>query len=170
MSPRIPFSLLMLIPFATALAAGSAPRKYTPEIHGQLRNFGKDPVTNVCLRQSGSEIRNCGYAGRDGRFFIPASGPLHSAQAKSDGDADGELPTYWLETGNVLKPQKLWPIAPAADRYAAIDLDCDLARADPAADRSAYRACESRSSKPLVMNIPRDPTPYMMPRHEAPSK
>ena len=151
MSPRIPFSLLMLIPFATALAAGSAPRKYTPEIHGQLRNFGKDPVTNVCLRQSGSEIRNCGYAGRDGRFFIPASGPLHSVQAKSDGDADGDLPTYWLETGNVLKPQKLWPIAPAADR-------------------SAYRACESRSSKPLVMNIPRDPTPYMMPRHEAPSK
>jgi hypothetical protein len=170
MSARVLLSMLMLIPLATAVAAESTPKTYTPEIHGQLRNFGKDPVTNVCLRQSGSEIRNCGYAGRDGRFFIPSSGPLRSAQAKSDGDTDGKLPTYWLETGNVLKPQKLWPIEPAADRYAAIDLDCDLARADEAGDRSGYRACDSRPSKPLVMNIPRDPTPYMMPRHEAPSK
>jgi hypothetical protein len=169
MSARILFALLMLVPLATAVAA-EPPKKYTPEIHGQLRNFGTDPVTNVCLRQSGSEIRNCGYAGRDGRFFIPSSGPLHSAQAKSDGDADGKLPTYWLETGNVLRPQKLWPIEPAADRYAAIDLECDLARADPAGDASGYRACDSRPSKPLVMNVPRDPTPYMLPRHEAPSK
>jgi hypothetical protein len=169
MSARFCLLLLASISFAAA-AAESAPKKYTPEIHGQLRNFGTDPVTNVCLRQSGSEIRNCGYAGRDGRFFIPSSGPLHSAQAKSDGDTNGELPTYWLETGNVLNARKLWPIEPNADRYAAIDLDCDLARADSAEDRPDYRACDSRPSKPLVMNIPRDPTPYMMPRHEAPSK
>ncbi|HVT33795.1 MAG TPA: hypothetical protein VHE32_14185 [Rhodanobacteraceae bacterium] len=168
MSARVLLSLLASTWLATAVA-DPAPKKYTPEIHGQLRNGGASAPANVCLRQSGSEIRSCGYTGSDGRFFIPSSGPMHSARAKSDGETDGAQPMYWLETGNVLKPQKLWPIEPA-DRYAAIDLDCDLARADSAAERSDYRACQSKPSKPLVMNIPRDPTPYMMPRHEAPSK
>ena len=43
------------------------PTTYTPEIHGQLTS-GKQPVTsNVCLRQSDSEIRSCGYADCAGR-------------------------------------------------------------------------------------------------------
>ena len=84
---------LVLLAFAGVAASASEPqaKKYTPEIHGMLTD-GKQPIaSNVCLRQSGSEIRNCGYAGRDGRFFIPSSGPLHSAQAKDQRGEESDL-------------------------------------------------------------------------------
>jgi hypothetical protein len=85
MKSSIVFSLLLL---ASAGASGAQPNtaKYTPEIRGQLMN-GKQPATlNVCLRQSGSEIRMCGYPDFAGRFLIPSSGPMHSVPAKEGAD------------------------------------------------------------------------------------
>ena len=57
-------------------AAANAPKKYTPEIRGQLLDGSKPVTSNVCLRQSGSEIRMCGYTDASGNFYIPA----HSAR------------------------------------------------------------------------------------------
>ena len=161
-------TMLALLAFCTLpAAAADSPSKpktktYTPEIHGVLTS-GKQPIAaNVCMRQSGSEIRRCGYADASGRFFIPSSGPLHSAGASSDGRTEGDTPTYWLETGNVLSPQKLWTVDATPDRYAAIELDCDLARSgrgDPTA-----RACEARATRPSVVGASRDDTPYRMAR------
>ena len=153
---------------ASAAEPAKAPRQYTPEVHGILTS-GRQPVsTNVCLRQSGTEIRTCGYADAGGRFFIPSSGPMHSANMKSDGRPEEKPQKYWLETGNVLSPQKLWPLEIVADRNAAIDLACDMAqsgRADP-----TFRACEARPSKALVIDNPRDDTPFRMARPSSPAK
>ena len=104
---------------------------------------GKQPVaSNVCLRQSGSEIRSCGYADASGRFLIPSSGPLHSAGALSDGrhgrrDADrsGSKPATCCRrrssaTGRCRR----------ADRYAAIELDCDHRTGRAAPIRRSARA------------------------------
>ena len=158
-------ALLALLAFPAAAADSAATPKaktYTPEIHGLLTS-GKQPIaSNVCLRQSGSEIRNCGYADASGRFFIPSSGPLHSAGALSDGRTDGPPQTYWLETGNVLAPQKLWVVDPTADRYAAIDLDCDLSR--PGRTDPTFRACEAKGAQRSVAGAPRDDTAYRMAR------
>ena len=60
-------------------------RRYTPEIHGMLTS-GKQPVaSNVCLRQSDSEIRSCGYADASGRFLI-GSGPVRRSPLTADTD------------------------------------------------------------------------------------
>jgi hypothetical protein len=162
---------LWLLALAYLAAAASEPvaKKYTPEIHGVLTN-GKVPAgSNVCLRQGGTEIRSCGYTDSAGYFFIPSSGPLHSAQTKSDGSFADVIPPFWLETGHVQAPQKLWPIDPVSDRFAAIELDCDLSRAGRPGD--AYRSCEMKATKPLVMSVPRDDTPYRMARNpKAPAK
>ncbi len=162
---------LSLLVFACVAAIASEPvaKKYTPEIHGVLSN-GKVPAgSNVCLRQGGSEIRSCGYTDGDGRFFIPSSGPLHSAQRKSDGSLADVIPPFWLETGRVDAAQKLWPIDPVGDRFAAIELDCDLSRSGRPGD--VYRSCDMKPAKPLVMNVPRDDTPYRMARNpKAPAK
>lgn len=162
---------LALLAFAclAASAAEPAAKKYTPEIHGMLTNCQLPAGSNVCLRQGGSEIRACGYTDGDGHFFIPSSGPLHSAQRKSDGSPADVIPPFWLETGHVDAAQKLWPIDPVSDRFAAIELDCDLSRAARAGD--AYRSCQMKPTKPLVMNVPRDDTPYRMARNPtAPAK
>ena len=164
-------ALLVLLAFAgTAVSAAETDtHKYLPEIHGMLTS-GKQPVaSNVCLRESDSEIRTCGYADASGHFFIPASGPLHPARSKSDdrhpGDdhhAGAALRTYWLETGNVLAAQKLWLIDPVTDQFSAIELDCDMARAaraDP-----AFRSCEVKTARQLVDHVPLDDTRYRMAR------
>jgi hypothetical protein len=166
MRMRVSLSLLAL---ACVAASASEPvaKKYTPEIHGVLT---KVPAgSNVCLRQGGSEIRSCGYTDSEGHYFIPSSGPLHSAQRKSDGSVADVIPTFWLETGRVDAAQKLWPIDPVSDRFAAIELDCDLSRAGRPGD--VYRPCDMKATKPLVMNVPRDDTPYRMARNpKAPAK
>lgn len=165
---RVSLLLLAFAGFAVS-AAEPVAKKYTPEIHGVLTN-GKLPVgSNVCLRQGGSEIRSCGYTDSAGHFFISSSGPLHSAQTKSDGSLADVIPPFWLETGHVESAQKLWPIDPVSDRFAAIELDCDLSRAARPGD--AYRSCQMKATKPLVMNVPRDDTPYRMARNpKAPAK
>ena len=151
-------SLLFLALACLGASAAEPPaRKYTPEIHGQLTNGNLPSGSNVCLRQSGSEIRACGYTDSAGQFFIPSSGPLHSAQAKSDGSDADVIPSYWLETGRVDAAKKLWPIDPVADRYTAIDLDCDLSRGG--AD-NAFRSCDMKVSKALFATVPRDDSPY----------
>ena len=163
---RVPLSLLV---FACLAASASEPvaKKYTPEIHGVLTKVSAG--SNVCLRQGGSEIRSCGYTDSEGHYFIASSGPLHSAQRKSDGSLADVIPPFWLETGRVEAPQKLWPIDPVSDRFTAIQLDCDLSRAVRAGD--VYRSCDMRTTKPLVMNVPRDDTPYRMARNpKAPAK
>ena len=165
---------LALFAFAAVAASAAeqpakhAERKYTPEVHGILTS-GRQPVsTNVCLRQSGTEIRTCGYADASGHFFIPSSGPMHSANMKSDGRPEEKPQTYWLETGNVLSPQKLWPLEIVADRNAAIDISCDMAQ--PGRSDPTFRACEAKPSRALVIDNPRDDTPFRMARPSSPAK
>jgi hypothetical protein len=149
-------------------AAKHAERKYTPEVHGVLTS-GRQPVsTNVCLRQGDSEIRSCGYADTSGRFFIPSSGPMRSANMKSDGRPEETPPKYWLETGNVQAPQKLWPLEIVADRNAAIDLACDMAQ--PGRSDPTFRSCEAKPARALVVDNPRDDTPFRMARPLTPAK
>ena len=149
-------------------AAKHAERKYTPEVHGVLTSGGRPVSTNVCLRQGDTEIRSCGYADASGRFFIPSSGPMHSANMKSDGRPEDTPQEYWLETGNVQSPQKLWRLEIVADRNAAIDLACDMAQ--PGRSDPTFRACEAKPAKALVMDNPRDDTPYRMARPSSPAK
>ena len=152
----------------SALAVSAAePKRYTPEIHGVLTNGKSSVASNVCLRQSDSEIRNCGYADASGRFFIP-SAPVRAAFAGPDAPKSDAPLTFWLETGNVLKPEKLWPIDAGVGRDVAIDLECDLSRAQRSGD--AYRACTAKASKPLVVRVEIDPTPYRMVRPASPGK
>jgi hypothetical protein len=158
---RISLAPLVFACFA-ATAGEPAAKQYTPEIHGALANTKQTAPLNVCLRQSGSQIRACGYTDASGHFFIPSSGPLHSAQAKSDGDSADVIPSYWLETGRVDAAKKLWPVDPVSDRFSAIELECDLSRAARA--DNVYRACESKSSKAMFATAPRDDTPYRMTR------
>jgi hypothetical protein len=158
----------LLLPFAFACIAASAgePKTYTPEIHGQLTS-GKQPVaSNVCLRQSDSEIRSCGYADASGRFLI-GSGPVRRSPLTADRDADKPL-HFWLETGNVLAPQKLWPIDVGTDRNTAIALDCDIAQ--PGRNDPTFRSCNARPTQPLVVRVQRDDTPYRMARPASPVK
>jgi hypothetical protein len=167
MIARISITLLV---FACAAASAVQPivKRYTPEIHGMLTSGGQPVSANVCLRQSGSEIRRCGYANATGHFFVPSSGPLHTAQTLSDGREADNLPTFWLETGNVQSPQKLVPVDAVTDRHAAIDLACDMsqaARSDP-----TFRACEAKAARPLVMDVHRDDAPYRMARPPSPMK
>jgi hypothetical protein len=159
---------LMVLAFASVAVGAGEPdaKKYTPEIHGLLTNSKQTGPVNVCLRQSGSEIRACGYTDIGGRFFIPSSGPLHSAQAKSDGENADVIPTYWLETGRVDAARKLWPVDPVNDRFTAIELDCDLSRAGRSGD--AFRSCDMKTSKALFATVPRDDSPYRMTRTPKP--
>ena len=98
-----------------------APKRYTPEIRGQLLDGTKPVSSNVCLRQSGSEIRMCGYTDFSGTFYIPT----HSVRPVS---GDDRTPTYWLEVGRVTEARKIAPIDASFDRHVAIALDCNLAR------------------------------------------
>ena len=149
MNSRVVLSILMLASTGAFGAQADAP-KYTPEIRGQLMN-GKQPATlNVCLRQSGSEIRMCGYPDFAGRFLIPASGPLHSVPAREGEDGRLESPTYWLEIGRVGKAQKLWPIDPVSDKSAAIEIDCDIARSAGTTGKSA--SCQLKTATPIAKN------------------
>ncbi len=163
---------LALLAFSVALASAAEPvavvKRYTPEIHGTLTS-GRQPVSvNVCLRQDGSEIRRCGYADASGHFFVPSSGPLHTAQTLSDGREADKLPTFWLETGNVQSPQKLARVEAITDRQAAIDLACDLtqaSRGDP-----TFRACATKPAKPFIVEVHRDDTRYRMTYPASPKK
>jgi len=159
---------MLLAPLAFACFAVSAgePKTYTPEIHGMLTSGRRPVASNVCLRQSDSEIRSCGYADASGRFLI-GSGPVRRAPLVDEKDAKKPL-RFWLETGNVLSPQKLWPIEISTDRNAAIELDCNMAqpdRSDP-----TFRACDAKPTRPLVVREQRDDTPYRMARPQAPTK
>jgi len=158
---------VFLLPFALACVAASAgePKTYTPEIHGMLTS-GKQPVaSNVCLRQSDSEIRSCGYADASGRFLI-GSGPVRRSPLRAD--TDKKPLTFWLETGNVLSPQKLAPVEASVDRNAAIELDCDMAQ--PGRSDPTFRSCNSKPTQPLVTRVVRDDTPYRMARPASPAK
>jgi hypothetical protein len=138
--------------FVGAGAFGAEPNapKYTPEIRGQLMN-GKQPATlNVCLRQSGSEIRMCGYPDFAGRFLIPSSGPMHSVPSKEGEDGRLASPTYWLEIGRVGAAQRLWPIEPVSDKFAAIQIDCDIARIASSTERSG--SCQVKPATPIAKN------------------
>jgi hypothetical protein len=148
-------TFVMMLACASASAAApdapaGAPRKYTPEIHGQLMS-GKLPVaSNVCLRQSGSEIRRCGYTDFSGHFNIPSSGPLHSVQPTADEKGVDAYPTYWLEIGRVTEARKLAEVEATVDKHASIDLDCDLARHGGNPDAPAF--CERRSTAPAAQS------------------
>ena len=164
---------MLLAPLALACLAASAvepktaaePKMFTPEIHGTLTS-GKQPVaSNVCLRQSDSEIRSCGYADASGRFFI-GSGPVRRSPLTAD--TDKKPLHFWLETGNVLSPQKLAPIEVGVDRNAAVDLDCDMAQ--PGRDDPTFRSCDAKPTQPRVTRIVRDDTPYRMARPASPVK
>ncbi len=165
---------MFLLPLAFACIAASAdepkkaaePKTYTPEIHGVLTS-GKQPVAaNVCLRQSDSEIRSCGYANASGHFLI-GSGPVRRAPLLDEKDANKPL-HFWLETGNVLAPQKLFAIEVGPDRNAAIELNCDMAQ--PGRTDPTFRSCNAKPTQPLVTRIVRDDTPYRMARPESPTK
>jgi len=150
MKSLVVLSILMLASTGAFGAQPDAP-KYTPEIRGQLMN-GKQPATlNVCLRQSGSEIRMCGYPDFTGRFLIPSSGPLHSVPATEGDDGRIESPTYWLEIGRVGAAQKLWPIDPVSDKAAAIEIDCDIARV-AASKHGEAGSCQLRTATPVAKN------------------
>ena len=153
--------------FALACAAASAgePKTYTPEIHGMLRS-GKQPVaSNVCLRQSDSEIRSCGYVDVSGRFLI-GSGPVRRSPLTADTD---KTPLrFWLETGNVLSPQKLALVEASVDRNAAIELTCDMAQ--PGRSDPTFRACDVKPTHPFVTRVQRDDAPYRMARPPSPMK
>ena len=159
-------ALLLPIAFACAAASAGEAKTYTPEIHGMLTS-GRQPVaSNVCLRQSDSEIRNCGYADTSGRFFI-GSAPVRRSPVLDEKAAKAPL-RFWLETGNVQTPQKLWPIEPSFDRNAAIDLACDMAQ--PGRSDPTFRTCDTKPSRPLVVRETRDDTPYRMQRPATPTK
>jgi hypothetical protein len=150
MSSRVVLSILMLVSTGAFGAQPDAP-KYTPQIRGQLMN-GKQPATlNVCLRQSGSEIRMCGYPDFAGQFLIPSSGPLHSVPAKEGEDGRLVSPTYWLEIGRVGQAQKLWPIDPVSDKSAAIEIDCDIARGTGTANGKSG-SCQLKTATPIAKN------------------
>lgn len=141
---------MLLFACAGAFAAHPDAPKYTPEIQGQLMN-GKLPSTlNVCLRQSGSEIRMCGYPDFAGRFLIPSSGPMHSVPSKEGEDGRLASPTYWLEIGRVGAAQKLWPIEPVSDKFAAIKIDCDIARMSSSKEKSG--SCQLKPATPIAKN------------------
>ena len=159
-------ALASLASVSLAVSAGETANTYTPEIHGALTS-GKQPVaTNVCLRQSDSEIRNCGYADASGRFLI-ASMPVRRPPLIDEKAVQKPL-TFWLETGNVLSPQKLWPIETSPDRNAAVDLVCDMGQ--PGRQDPAFRSCEAKPAQPLVVRVQRDDTPYRMARPASPAK
>lgn len=158
--------LLLPIGLFVAVASASEPATYTPEIHGVLTSGRQPAASNVCLRQSDSEIRNCGYADTSGRFFI-SSGPVRRSPLIDEKAAKRPL-KFWLETGNVQSPQKLWPIEASVDRNAAIDLSCDMAapgRSDP-----TFRSCDAKPARPLVVREQRDDTPYRMQRPASSAK
>jgi len=137
-------------------AAANAPKKYTPEIRGQLLDGSKPVTSNVCLRQSGSEIRMCGYTDASGNFYIPA----HSARP-TPGDTD--TPTWWLEIGRVTEARRIAPIDASEDRRAAIVLECNLARqADMA---NAIGICQRKSAANSVAS--RAPKSENAPLHPA---
>jgi hypothetical protein len=152
-------ALLLSLAFASVVVAAGEPKTYTPEIHGMLTS-GKQPVaSNVCLRQSDSEIRNCGYADASGRFLI-GSAPVRRSPLTADTD---KTPLrFWLETGNVQSAQKLASIEASVDRNAAIELDCDIAQAGRS--DAAFRSCKAKPARPLVTRVERDDTPYRMAR------
>jgi len=142
-------SMLMFV-CAGAFGAQKEVPKYTPEIQGRLMN-GKQPATlNVCLRQSGSEIRMCGYPDFAGRFLIPSSGPMHSVPSKEGESGRLESPTYWLEIGRVGAAQKLWPIEPVSEKFAAIEIDCDIARV--LSSKEASGSCQMKPATPIAKN------------------
>jgi hypothetical protein len=119
-------------------AANDAPKKYTPEIRGQLLDGTRPVASNVCLRQSGSEIRTCGYTDFSGHFYIPSSGPLRSVRPSTDDNGVSTFPTYWLEIGRVTEARKIAPVETSADKRAALVLECNLARGSGAADAADF--------------------------------
>ena len=130
---------VLILAAPCAFAAPPESGKYTPAIRGVLHDGGKAVMSNVCLRQSGSEIRACGYADFDGRFYSPATRARRPAGAS---DESPDYSTYWLEAGRVDAPRKVGTVDLVDARTGAIELDCDLARAD---DQGVCRPKAARS-------------------------
>lgn len=116
-----------------------APKQFTPEIRGQLLDGARPVSSNVCLRQSGSEIRMCGYTDNAGNFYIPP----HSSRPVL---GTTEPPTYWLEIGRVTEAKKIAPIEASPDTHASLALECNLSRS-VVCDRTSARSVASRVSK-----------------------
>jgi hypothetical protein len=122
-------------------AAPEPPKKYTPEIRGQLLDGTKAVSSNVCLRQSGSEIRMCGYTDYSGNFYIPA----HSARPVI---GDTSTPTFWLEIGRVTEAKKIGAVEASEDKRASIALECNLARSGGKADATSI--CDHKAAADSV--------------------
>jgi hypothetical protein len=120
--------------------AADAPKQYTPEIRGQLLDGTKPMTSNVCLRQSGSEIRMCGYPDFSGNFYIPQ----HSVRPVPGQTG---TPTFWLEIGRVTEAKKIAPIEASHDAHASIVLECNLARSSVCDRKLAAGPVASRVSK-----------------------
>jgi hypothetical protein len=116
-----------------------APTRYTPEIRGQLLDGAKPVTSNVCLRQSESEIRMCGYTDNSGNFYIPA----HSTRPVA-GSTSTTPPTFWLEIGRVTEARKIAPIDASEKKGAVLALECNLSHSPGASD--AKTLCERRAA------------------------
>lgn len=116
-----------------------APTRYTPEIRGQLLDGTKPVTSNVCLRQSESEIRMCGYTDNAGNFYIPS----HSTRPVP-GSTSTTPPTFWLEIGRVTEARKIAPIEASEQKGAVVALDCNLSRSPGASEARAL--CERRAA------------------------
>mgnify|MGYP001617247151 CR=1 FL=1 len=105
---------------------------------------GTKPVSsNVCLRPSNSQIRQCGYTDFAGNFYIPPSGPMHSVVPKADDQGVEGYPSYVLEIGRVTEARKIGAIDLTNDKRASIVLECNLARAGGSTD--AISICDRKS-------------------------
>jgi hypothetical protein len=126
--------------------APEAPKQYTPEIRGKLLDGTRPVASNVCLRQSGSEIRMCGYPDFSGNFYIPP----HSVRP-APGEAGA--PTFWLEIGRVTEAKKIAPIDASQDAHASIVLECNIARSsvcDRKSTPSRISQAEAAHSQPAA--------------------
>jgi len=144
-----------------AFAAQPVAPKYTPTIRGQLTNGGQPLATNVCLRQSGSEIRSCGYTDFEGRFQIPGSGPLRTAPQTVEANGDHDYPIYWLEVGRVEEARKIAPIDLVDATGGTVDLACDLGRS--ADNERGF--CRPAAAEPIAKI---DSTPHRRHPHDGP--
>jgi len=144
---RIFVVIALVASFAAAAAESDAP-KYTPEIRGRLTHGGQVLPSNVCLRRSGTEIRQCGYTDFDGYFRIPSMGPTRPESAKVGDTRVRAYPTFWLELGTGYNDVavRLSSVEMVDDKKAIVELDCDVARDASKHDANDY--CRSKRALP----------------------
>ena len=144
-----------------------AAKRYTPEIRGVLLDGTKPVSSNVCLRPSNSQIRQCGYTDFSGRFYIPPSGPMHSVVPKADDEGVEGYPSYVLEIGRVTEARRIGAIDLTSDKRAAIVLDCNLARG--AAAKAVTDVCDRKTASDAASRISKAES-GRLPKSEHPAK